>query len=520
VLELNATRTSEVSRSTREDQDRVDAAFRSLISGACAPIGFDRDKLASAVRAFPVMREPQQDVLSGTWGRVPDLEMLPDGRILRTHRVEGGSGLGFREGRSFRVTLGPGVGACSSFDVTRRERAYERGEASKRYGVDEIISHPLFKPYDRGVPSGVIVKWSSKSRARMVRGFASVDWSGLSRCYCGQSMAALCHTFVAVERCSLALAMPLAMVTFTYPNDWLAVAPDGKTAKRQLGVFRQRWGRAMGWRLDGAWKMEFQRPRECGGSCGERAPHFHLLMPVPATVPIRGGRSGPDETFKGWLSRTWADVVGAVGDERVKHEAAGTRVDFRQSAKMSDPKRMAVYFLKHGTKSFDDKEYQHIVPDAWQKPGKGPGRFWGFWGMESATVALDLDMGDWITARRVLRRVAAARARAVKYSRAYGGAVDAGRPSVEAVRDGMASAANQKTPRGIRGPKKLRTLGAGGQLSGGWVVVSDGPALAGALARAVNLRRLVEIDWGNGESLDRSRLWDSVQANERMFAGR
>jgi len=461
---------------TRVDQATVDAAFQGLLSDICKPIGFDREALAAAARAFPFMREPQQDVISGTWGRVADLQVLPDGRILREHRVEGGTGLGFREGRSFRVTLGPGIGSCASFDATRRERAYERVEAAVRRDVNLAAAGLVVE----APASSVIVEWSRKSRARMVKGFASVDWSGLARCYCGEAMTALCHSLVALDRCELVQAMPLAMVTLTYPNDWLEVAPDGVTAKRHLAMFRQRWFRALGWRLDGAWKLEFQRPRSFGGSQGQRAPHFHLLCPVPASV------DGVD--FKAWLSATWADVVGAVGQERVNHEAAGTNVDLGRTAKMSDPKRCAIYFLKHGSKSLDDKEYQHIVPTAWREPGAGPGRFWGFWGMKVATVAVELDMGDWITARRVLRRVAAARARATKYSRAYASSVAAGRGSAEAIRAGVRSA---------RG-RKLRTLGAGGQLSGGWVVVNDGVALAGVLARAVNLRRLVEADWGNG----------------------
>lgn len=476
MIGFNSTCDTAIPRETREDQALIDARFQRVLSGICKPISFDRAALAAAAAAFPFMREPQQDVISGTWGRVADLQVLPDGRILREHRVEGGTGLGFREGRSFRVTLGPGIGSCASFDATRRERAYERVEAAVRRDVNLAAAGFAVE-----TPTiGVIVEWSRKSRARMVKGFASVDWSGLSRCYCGEAMTALCHSLVAVERCQLATAMPLAMVTLTYPGDWLAVAPDGKTAKRHLAAFRQQWFRALGWRLDGAWKLEFQQPRSYGNSQGQRAPHFHLLCPVPVKV------EGVD--FKVWLSATWAAVVGAVGQERVNHEEAGTNVNFGRTAKMSDPKRCAVYFLKHGSKSLDDKEYQHIVPTAWREPGAGPGRFWGFWGMKLATVAVELDMGDWLTARRVLRKVAAARARAVKYSRAYASSVAAGRGSAEAIRAGVGSA---------RG-RKLRTLGAGGQLSGGWVVVNDGPALGGALARAVNLRRLVEADWGSG----------------------
>jgi hypothetical protein len=445
----------------------VDAIARRLLGEACAPLGFDRAGLAAAVASFPVPRDLGQDTTSGTWGRIRHAHGIEE----ETHSVLGGAGLGFREGRTFRMTFGPGVAVAASFDACRRERAYERGELAVRRDVNLRAAGLAVDP----TPMGEIMEWSSKSRARMVKGFASVDWSSLARCYCGEPMAAEGHS----GRCDLNASMPLAMVTLTYPGDWLAVAANGRASKRHLAMFRRRWFRALGWRLDGAWKLEFQRPRgwradddkDYGLSTGEEAPHFHLLCPVPALV------DGQD--FRLWLSVTWADVVGATGQERINHEAAGTGVDFAPVARMSDPKRLAVYFLKHGTKSFDGKAYQHNVPEAWQGPGDGPGRFWGFWGLKPATVALDLDLDDWITARRSLRRVAAARARTVKYSRAFAAAVACGRSSSEAARLGVDSA---------RG-RKLRTLGVGGQLSGGWVVVNDGPALAAALARAVLLRR-------------------------------
>jgi hypothetical protein len=337
----------------------------------------------------------------------------------------------------------------------------------------------------------------------MVKAFASVDWSGLSRCYCGEPMSALAHTFVAFKRCSISSPIPLGMITLTYPNDFLAVAPDGRSVKRHLALFRQRWFRALGFRLDGAWKLEFQQPRSFGPSMGQEAPHFHLLAPVPVKT-VKG------VDFREWLSLTWADCVGAVGSERVKHEAAGTNVDFGRTAKMSDPKRCAIYFLKHGSKSLDDKEYQHTVPSAWlglgydeglgygAAAGSGPGRFWGFWGMSSAALAVDLDFGDWLTARRVLRHVAKSRASGVAYSRAMGAALSAGRSGTE-VTSGFKRAklpdlgSAGRLPRG----RRLRTLGVGGQLSGGWVVVNDGVGLAGCVSRAVALRRSLSEPIGN-----------------------
>lgn len=460
-----------------------DALARRLLSEACAPLVFDRVKLHAAAADFPYEGVGQHR-LTASAGVVGVLEV--NGLFqARRHQATGEAvGNGFREGRTFRVELGPGIASCASFDATRRERAWERSELGRTKAVD--VSS-LFDEGELGSASvGTVTAWSSKSRARMVRGFASVDWSGLTRCYCGELFTALCHSLVAVKRCDIHAVLPLAMVTLTYPGDWLRVAPTGKHAKRHLAIFRQRWARAMGWRLDGAWKLEFQRARVSGPSEGERAPHFHLLVPVPARVG--------SELFSAWLSRTWADCVGAVGDERVRHIAAGTGVDFSATAQMSDPKRLAVYFLKHGVKTEDDKEYQHSVAEAWKLPGAGPGRFWGFWGLRKATVSLDLGLADFVTVRRVLRRVAAARARSVKYDRARGAALSVGCSPAEATRLGVASAAVVKLPRGIRNVGKLRTLGVGGQLSGGWVIVNDGPALAAALGRAVWLRRAVVAD--------------------------
>jgi len=365
------------------------------------------------------------------------LDGFPAPRSTGQHRYDA-PGIGLAEGLTFTLTVAPGVAALSVVDQTRQERAVQRVSDALRHQADVAATYlaEAGEVPDR-VPSRIITEWSARSRSRMVRKFASVDWTALH-----------------VE------GEPLGMVTLTYPGDWLAVCPTGRVAKRHLAAFRQRFRRAVGRRLDGAWKLEFQ---------GRGAPHFHLLMPIPALV--RG------ERFEAWLSRTWADIVGAEGEERRRHELAGTGVDFASTARMSDPKRLAVYFLKHGTKSHDGKEYQHEVPQEWLvddqgevTPESGPGRFWGFWGMKPAEVALELDVRDFITVKRTLRRVAQARARSVAWSRARHQM-----PAWEAI-----SVTSGRT----------RVLGSS-RLVGGFVVVNDGTALARDLARAVNLRRLL-----------------------------
>lgn len=62
----------------------------------------------------------------------------------------------------------------------------------------------------------------------------------------------------------------------------------------------------------------------------------------------------------------------------MRHRLAGTAIDVRNGLKTRDPKRLAIYFIKHSSPNLHgDKEYQHIDPEAWRSPGHGPGRFWG-----------------------------------------------------------------------------------------------------------------------------------------------
>ena len=99
----------------------------------------------------------------------------------------------------------------------------------------------------------------------------------------------------------------------------------------------------------------------------------------------------------------WADIVGHPDpEERRRHRLAGTGVDWNEGLKARDPRRVAVYFTKHG--SFAAKEYQHCVPEAWQEPGQGPGRFWGYWHLEKAVYGAEVAPEDAIAVGRTLRR--------------------------------------------------------------------------------------------------------------------
>ena len=165
-----------------------------------------------------------------------------------------------------------------------------------------------------------------------------------------------------------------AMVTLTYPGDWLTVVPTGQVLKRHMKALRKRYARAWGEEWACVWKLEFQR---------RGAPHVHMLC-----TPPHGRARTTGETFAVWLSAAWADVVDHPDPEqRRRHERAGTALDYAEGLRATDPRRVAAYFTKHGLMA--SKEYQHHVPPEWSEPGTGPGRFWGVWTLQRAvrTVA-------------------------------------------------------------------------------------------------------------------------------------
>ena len=289
---------------------------------------------------------------------------------------------------------------------------------------------------DRRESGREIVAWSAKSRSNFVHVMCELDYAPM---------------FANPFRIA-------AMVTLTYPADWLTVAPDGKTVKEQLKTFRKRYERAWGEPLRAVWKLEFQR---------RGAPHFHILL-VPPHGKAGEHRTGRQRTavgdglpFRQWLSAVWADIVAHPDPvERMKHEAAGTGVDFAEGLRASDPKRVAVYFLKHGGATA--KEYQHIVPEAWRAPGKGPGRFWGYWGLERVTAGREVDPVTAVQAVRLLRR----------WSRAQGVTRQVSVERVD-IRTGRVRVRRVRRP--------VRRLRAGA----GWVAVNDGAAFGTQLARAL-----------------------------------
>lgn len=347
------------------------------------------------------------------------------------------------EGPRWNITIAPGAIRVGATDRARQERTLERQRERDERFVDLVVAQVLAatpegedpvwpeRPPSRREVTG----WSRKSRANMVRTLCELDYGPLV----GDG------------------SRPLAMVTLTYPGDWETVAPDGKTSKAHLQAFRRRYERAWGEPLRAVWKLEFQR---------RGAPHYHLLMRPPqgqAATPGARARAdrlvGAGMDFRRWLSEVWADIVGHPDpEERRRHRLAGTGVDWREGLRANDPRRVAVYFTKHG--SFAAKEYQHVVPTAWRAPGQGPGRFWGYWHLEKASRGAEVSPADGIAAGRILRR----------WARAQGVTRELSVPRVDQ-RTGTVRYRTVRRP-AVRLPANR-----------GWVSVNDGAAFGATLAR-------------------------------------
>ncbi|KRQ24597.1 MULTISPECIES: hypothetical protein [Mycobacteroides] len=369
------------------------------------------------------------------------------------------------ESGRFRISVGPGVVRLGWTNPVRAEKTAERAVSHHQRDVDDAKFHVrndlecVAGHGDRAVVSltrrshtedeqfcagGVITEWSRKSRSSMCRTLAELDYSPL------------------VESGRVP-----AMVTLTYPGEWETVAPDGASVKRHMVLWRKRFQREYGEPARHIWKLEFQR---------RGAPHIHLWM-APPTSPGRSGRG-----FAQWLSEAWAQVVDHPdAEQKARHLLAGTAIDVRNGLKACDPKRLAVYFTKHSSPNLHgDKEYQHIVPELWRQPGRGPGRFWGVYGLKKAIAVVEVGQDAYLTARRIVRRWS--RSQAV-----YG---DSGSRFPTAV---VPRTARRLVPRvnrdtGVvahRHVGRRRMLCNQGGLAGGYALVNDGPSFAAQLARAI-----------------------------------
>jgi hypothetical protein len=397
--------------------------------------GGEVDKELSAADALG-LRFPSPDLVGSAAALFEPAKPWAHGRERRDVEPESGR---------FRITVGPGVVRLGWTSLVRAEKASERSVGRHRLDVateeDRIkTGHDMPNP-----PRRAITEWSRKSRAAMCRTFAELDYTPLAD----------------------SGRIP-AMVTLTYPGDWECVAPNGASVKRHMVLWRKRFQREWGEPARYIWKLEFQR---------RGAPHIHLWMAPPHTV----GRSGCK--FRDWLSAEWADIVAHPDpQQRARHVLAGTAVDVLNGLRACDPKRLAIYFTKHSSPNqLGDKEYQHIVPECWHAPGRGPGRFWGVHGLERATVIVEIAQDAYLTARRIIRRWSRSQAVYGDCKRDFPSAVVPRMVNATVRRvDGQTGKVRHRTVR------RRRILCNQGGLAGGYVLVNNGPAFASQLAAALS----------------------------------
>lgn len=401
--------------------------------------------------------------------RFPSPEMVTAAAALFEPAAPWACGPGCRgkepESGRFRITVGPGVVRLGWTNPVRAEKTAERAVGHHQRDVDDAKLHVrndlalTAEDGDQSVVSStrrsnsaadhrgagaVITEWSRKSRSAMCRTFAELDYSPL------------------VESGHVP-----AMITLTYPGDWEVVAPNGASVKRHMVLWRKRFQREYGEPVRYIWKLEFQR---------RGAPHIHIWM-APPMSPGHSGRG-----FAQWLSETWAQVVDHPDPEqKARHRLAGTAIDVRNGLRACDPKRLAIYFTKHSSPNLHgDKEYQHVVPELWRQPGRGPGRFWGVYGLKKAIAVVEVAQDAYLAARRIVRRWS--RSQAV-----YGNSTDRFPTAV------VPRVATRLVPRvdrvtGVvvhRRVRRRRALCNQGGLAGGYALVNAGPNFAAQLARAI-----------------------------------
>ncbi len=403
------------------------------------------------------------------------------------------------EGPRWEIVVSPGVIRVRTRDYARAERTYERQLRHHQADVDiaaaylangEEVPEPL-------PTRGTIYAWSAKSRARLVARLSDLDYTRLYGRYrvCSECTAEHSDQLDHCPSCLSSTARVVdrtgrlpAMLTLTYPGDWLTVAPDAETVKRHFTALAKRYERAWGEPLIGPWKLEFQR---------RGAPHFHI-----STTPPMGFTTitDPETNEPRWADfRTWLSWPGPRSSTTPTPNSAavialaGTGVDYAEGIKLTDPRRMAIYFAKYGTSG--GKEYQHQVPREWctavlvcddctaeydadhddcpecgsleaelVEHGSGPGRFWGYRGLRPVLAIRQVTADVGVQAGRLLRRWY----RAKRLTRTV---------TVERVEQ----ATGRVYTRRSRVRKRLFARGRG------FACVNDGPAFASQLARQLLL---------------------------------
>lgn len=363
------------------------------------------------------------------------------------------------EGPRSRIVIGPGCVQVTRHDPARAERTADRAreaawKSATMRAQDGLLPDRLkealsdLEPLLELVESGLLpwseveahvvplAQWSDHLQARIERIEARADsvevepsritgWSRKSRSNMVRTLLQLDYSPMVAE------GRPSVMQTLTLPRNWLLVAPTGKVYKQHVQNFWRAYERTWGAPMVCTWKQEYQdRKRNCQ-ECRDgshehpdsgRAPHSHLQFVPPLGVNADG------ETFAVWQSRTWSNILlsyvrrnctpeqyaaywcgqecwtggrGSACCDHGRSRVAGTALDYRDGARMTDPRRLAVYFSKHG--SFASKDYQNEAPPEWVENGS-VGRFWGYRGLSKGVAVVEVDANEADAAARLLRR--------------------------------------------------------------------------------------------------------------------
>lgn len=174
--------------------------------------------------------------------------------LLPAIREAGGRDTTLGEGPRWEVVVSPGVIRVRTRDYVKVERSAERREAHRRTGVDMAAT---FLADGLDIPEllptrGAIVAWSARSRARLVARLSDLDYTRLYGRFrmcsdCGSDYDdKLEHCPTCHSHCSALVdrsrQLP-AMVTLTYPGDWVTAAPTAQVSKGHLWALCKRYAR-------------------------------------------------------------------------------------------------------------------------------------------------------------------------------------------------------------------------------------------------------------------------------------
>ncbi len=159
--------------------------------------------------------------------------------LLPTVQPTSGRHAEIAEGPRWEIVVSPGVLRVRTRDHAKAERTYERQQRRRRIDADMAVA---WLREGEDVPElvttrGAITAWSPRSRTRMIARLSDLDYTRLYGRY--RTCAACGRDFDPEgERCPACKStgstvtdrsgrLP-AMLTLTYPGDWLTVAPTAE----------------------------------------------------------------------------------------------------------------------------------------------------------------------------------------------------------------------------------------------------------------------------------------------------